>query len=179
MLSRYPACMNTKADTKARILVSRCLLGDPVRFDGRAKPLAHPLLRRWREEGRLVPVCPELLGGLAVPRAPAEITGGDGADVLAGRARVRTIDGMDVTEAFIAGAAAARRLAEQHGCRFALLKENSPSCGPHRIHDGAFSGGLRQGMGVMAALLKAAGLRVFSEHELEALSKALAAEEGA
>lgn len=165
--------MNGTTGNRARILASRCLLGEPVRFDGRAKPLSHPLLHRWREEGRLVPVCPELLGGLSVPRAPAEIIDGDGADVLAGRARVRTIDGADVTEAFIAGAEAARRLAAEHGCRLALLKENSPSCGLHRVHDGTFSGTLQAGMGITAAMLKAAGLAVFSENEIEALAAAL------
>ncbi len=169
--------MSNRANTKARILVSRCLLGEPVRFDGDAKPLEHPLLRSWQEEGRLVPACPELLGGLAVPREPAEIVGGTGADVLSGRARVRTLTGADVTDAFIAGAEAARRLAEEHGCRFALLKENSPSCGTHHVHDGTFSGTLRPGAGVTTALLEAAGLRVFSEHEAEALAAALAAEE--
>ena len=170
--------MNRATANRARILVSRCLLGEPVRFDGRAKPLGHPLVRKWQGEGRLVPTCPELLGGLAVPRAPAEIVDGDGADVLAGRARVRTITGADVTDAFIAGAEAARRLAEEQGCRFALLKEDSPSCGTHRIHNGTFSGGLRTGMGVTAALLEAVGLRVFSEHETEALAAALEREEG-
>ena len=167
--------MSKATDDRARILVSRCLLGEPVRFDGAAKPLAHPLLRRWREEGRLVPGCPELLGGLAVPREPAEIIGGTGADVLAGRARVRTESGADVTTAFIAGARAVQRLAEEQDCRFALLKENSPSCGVRRVHDGSFSGNMLAGAGVSAAMLEAAGIRVFSEHEVDALATALAA----
>ena len=156
-----------------RILISRCLLGEPVRYDGGAKPLNHPLLRQWNEQGLLVPICPELLGGLSVPRKPAEIVGGDGADVLAGRARVLTIDGEDVTAAFIAGARLARDLAEREGCAFALLKENSPSCGTHRIADGSFSGVRKPGQGVTAALLRAAGLRVFGETMLESLARAL------
>ena len=156
-----------------RILVSRCLLGEPVRYDGRAKPLSHPLLQRWREQGLLVPVCPEVLGGLDAPRPPAEIAGGDGADVLAGRARVLTIDGEDVSAAFIEGAQQARELAEREGCAFALLKENSPSCGTHRIAAGSFDGSRRPGQGITTALLRAAGLRVFSEGEVDALAAAL------
>ena len=156
-----------------RILVSCCLLGEPVRYDGAAKPLDHPLLQGWREQDLLVPVCPELLGGLPVPRKPAEIVGGDGADVLAGRARVLTIDGEDVTAAFIEGARLARDLAEREGCAFALMKENSPSCGTHRIADGSFSGARRPGQGMAAAMLRAAGLRVFNETELEELARAL------
>ncbi len=156
-----------------RILVSRCLLGEPVRFDGAAKPLSHPLLERWRAEGRLVPACPELLGGLGVPRPAAEIVGGAAEDVLRGRARVLTADGADVTATFLRGARKARQLAEAHGCRFALLKENSPSCGVHRVHDGSFSGQRMAGEGIASALLRAAGLRVFAEHEVETLARAL------
>ena len=157
----------------ARILVSACLLGQPVRHDGRAKPLPHPLLEQWRRRGLLLPVCPELLGGLGVPRPAAEIVGGSGADVLAGRARVVNIHGQDVTGAFLRGAEAVRSLAAEHGCAFALLKENSPSCGVHRIHDGSFCGRLRPGAGVTTAMLEAAGLRVFGEDEIAALAAAL------
>ena len=163
--------MSGKRHNSPRILVSRCLLGEPVRYDGGAKPLNHSLLRQWNEQGLLVPICPELLGGLAVPRKPAEIVGGGGADVLAGRARVLTIDDEDVTEAFIAGARLARDLAEREGCAFALLKENSPSCGTHRIADGSFSGVRKPGQGVTAALLRAAGLLVFGEEDIEEVSK--------
>ena len=160
-----------------RILVSRCLLGEPVRFDGAAKPLMHPLLAQWRKEGRLVPACPELLGGLPVPRAAAEIVGGNADDVLKGRARVLASTGADVTRAFVHGARQVQQLALEHGCRFALLKENSPSCGVHRVHDGSFGGRLVAGQGLAAALMKAAGLRVFAEHEVEVLACAVAATE--
>ena len=165
--------MSGKRHNPPRILVSRCLLGEPVRYDGASKPLSHPLLRKWEEQGLLMPVCPELLGGLAVPRKPAEIVGGDGADVLAGHARVLTIDGEDVTAAFIEGARRARDLAEREGCAFAVLKENSPSCGTHRIADGTFSGERKPGQGVTAALLRAAGLHVFNEKQLHDLAQAL------
>jgi len=160
-----------------RIIVSRCLVGEPVRFDGRAKRLIHPVLAQWREEGRLVPVCPELLGGLSVPRTPAEIVGGSAEDVLKGRARVLTSTGADVTQAFVHGARQVRWLALEQGCRFALLKEVSPSCGVHQVHDGSFGGHLVAGQGLAAALLKAVGVQVFSEHEVDALVRAVAAME--
>ena len=170
------AAENVAGNTDGRrILVSRCLLGEPVRYDGREKPLGHHLLREWEERGLLVPACPELLGGLGVPRAPAQIVGGSGEDVLAGRARVITGHGEDVTQAFVRGAEAARALAEEHGCAFALLKEKSPSCGVRWIYDGTFSDALRPGRGVVAAMLRAAGLRVFSEEELDHLAVLLSA----
>ena len=150
-----------------RILVSACLLGRPVRFDGRAKTSDDELLARWREEGRLVPFCPEVAGGLPVPRPPAEIEGGrGGAAVLAGEARVLTADGTDVTEAFLAGARAALKVAQEHGARIAILKEGSPSCGSLRIHDGNFRGTAVPGQGVTTALLEAHGITAFGEDRI-------------
>ncbi|MGN6776349.1 DUF523 domain-containing protein, partial [Rhizobium sp.] len=81
-----------------KILVSACLMGHAVRYDGRSKPLVHPAIDRWREEGRLITICPEMSAGMAVPRPPAEIAdGATGEDVLAGTARVMEITGGDVT----------------------------------------------------------------------------------
>ncbi len=164
---------------KVKILVSRCLLGEPVRYDGRAKGLRHELLARWQREGRLVPVCPEVLGGLPVPRPAAEIMDGTGADVLDGRAEVRTQEGRDVSEAFLKGAQRALEEARRQGCRLALLKERSPSCGVREIHDGGFCGQRRAGEGVAAALLRRAGIAVFSEEQIEELARALRAMEEA
>jgi uncharacterized protein YbbK (DUF523 family) len=158
-----------------RILVSACLLGRPVRYDGRAKEPGTDLLVRWQGEGRLVPLCPEVAGGLPVPRAPAEIApGATGAEVLAGRAAIRTRTGEDVTQAFLDGAAAAVRLARETGCRHALLTEGSPSCGVRRIHAGQFDGTTRPGEGVVTAALQAAGINVYSHEEANALALALA-----
>ena len=151
-----------------KILISTCLLGEPVRYDGRSVPVDHYLIRGWKAEGRLVPFCPELAGGLPVPRPPAEICGGSGSDVLEAAARVRTADG-DVTRAFTAGAEAALAAAREHGIRLALLKEKSPSCGSAFIYDGSFSGRLRAGSGITMALLRKNGVRVFSENEVDAL----------
>ncbi|WP_248959249.1 DUF523 domain-containing protein [Sphaerisporangium perillae] len=150
-----------------RILVSACLIGRPVRFDGRAKTVDDALLAGWRSEGRLVPLCPEIEGGLPVPRPPAEIEGGvGGAAVLTGAARILTPEGADVTRHFLAGAQSALALARSMGIRLAILKDGSPSCGSLRIHDGTFRGRVTPGSGVTAALLEANGVRVFGEDRL-------------
>lgn len=153
-----------------RILVSACLLGDPVRWNGRARPAAHPALERWRAEGRLVPVCPELLAGFPVPRPAAETRGGDGAAVLDGAARVVESTGRDATEAFLLGAERALELARARGCRYALLTDGSPSCGSRTVFDGSFGGTRVPGAGVAAALLERNGVSVFAETGIGALA---------
>ncbi|WP_072370442.1 DUF523 domain-containing protein [Rhizobium tibeticum] len=161
-----------------KILVSACLMGHAVRYDGQSKPLAHPAIGRWIEEGRLVTICPEMSAGMPVPRPPAEIEGGaTGEDVLAGRARVVDITGGDVTEEFGQAAENALALATETGCRYALLIDGSPSCGSGFVYDGTFSGHRQAGNGVTAALLKKAGIAVYSDREVEQLVAGLAADE--
>lgn len=161
-----------------KVLVSRCLLGQRVRYDGGAHgPFG--LLQRWQQEGRVVPLCPEVAGGLPTPRAPAEIAGGQGAQVLDGYLPVLTVDGEDVTAAFITGAEQALALVAQHDIRMALLKARSPSCGNREAYDGSFSGTQVVGEGVTAAALRRAGVRVFSEEELMAAQAFLAVLDGA
>ena len=155
-----------------KVLVSRCLLGHRVRYDGGASgPYAQ--LAQWQAEGRVIALCPEVAGGLPTPRAAAEIPGGQGVEVLAGKAAVITSEGEDVTEAFVSGARQALALVERHGIRLAILKANSPSCGNRLTYDGSFSGVKVEGQGVTAALLTRAGVQVFSELELEEAAKAL------
>lgn len=138
-----------------KVLISACLLGERVRFDGREKGVQHPVLARWLAEGRVVRVCPEVEGGLAVPRPPAEQQP-DG--------RVITDQGADVTEAFARGAAEALRLVREHRIEVAVLKEGSPSCGSAFIYDGTFSKTRRPGsVGETTRLLRAHGVAVFSE----------------
>ena len=157
-----------------KILVSACLLGRPVRYDGGSKRLDDALLETWNAEGRLVPVCPEVMAGLPTPRPPAEIEGGrNGAAVLAGEARVLEDSGGDVTNEFRAGAQAALSAAVENGCRYALLTEGSPSCGSGFIHSGAFDGNTVVGFGVVTALLREHGIAVFSEKQIAALAQAL------
>ena len=157
-----------------RILISACLLGNPVRYNGTARPLDDPRLQSWRDEGRLVTICPEVTAGFAIPRPAAEITdGASGEAVLDGEAKVLERTGADVTALFLAGAQAALALALGHDCRFALLTEGSPSCGSGFIHDGSFSGGRHAGHGVTAALLLRNGIRVFSEGQIAELAACL------
>jgi uncharacterized protein YbbK (DUF523 family) len=156
------------------VLVSACLLGERVRYDGKDAASSSDILARWVDEGRVVPFCPEVAGGLGVPREPAEIQGPGGPAVLEGRARVVTVGGADVTAAFLGGAGAALERARGGGIRVAVLKEGSPSCGSGFVYDGSFAGRRRQGRGVTTALLEREGIRVFSELQLEAAAAFLA-----
>jgi uncharacterized protein YbbK (DUF523 family) len=150
------------------VLVSACLLGEMVRYDGRSNLCTHPILQRWLREGRIVPVCPETAGGLPVPRPPVEITGGAGGwRVLQGEARVLSADGREFSRQFISGAQQALALAQSKHIRVAILKENSPSCGSGFTYDGSFSATKVEQPGVTAALLQGAGIHVFGEQQLE------------
>jgi uncharacterized protein YbbK (DUF523 family) len=146
-------------------LVSACLLGCPTAHDGSAR-LADQLLTLVAR-GQVVPICPEVAGGMTIPRPPSEIVDGDGDDVLDGRACVLTITGEDVTEAFLRGAEQALAVARRHGITRAILKQRSPSCGSVHIYDGTHRGRLRAGLGVTAALLRRHGVIIQSEGDLE------------
>ena len=156
-----------------KVLVSACLLGQRVRYDGGAHG-PFDLLAQWQREGRLVALCPEVAGGLPTPRPPAEIIGGQGAQVLTAQTSVVDVDGRNVSAAFIAGAEAALKLVQTHNIRLAVLKARSPSCGNEQTYDGSFSGAKVTGQGVSAALLTQAGVQVFNEHQLEQAAQALA-----
>ncbi|CAM4330525.1 DUF523 domain-containing protein [Lacicoccus alkaliphilus] len=149
------------------ILVSACLIGENVRYDGDNS--LNEKIRRLMDEGSTLPVCPEVAGGLATPRKPAEIRGGDGHDVLAGNAGVIDTSGADVTEQFLKGAYDTLAIIKQYAPTMVVLKENSPSCGSSNIYDGTFSGRKVPGAGVTTALLEQNGIRVISEQEFDAL----------
>ncbi len=140
-------------------LVSACLVGMSCRYDGASKPLD----RLSAENTKVLPLCPEVAGGLGVPREAASIQGGDGYDVLDGRARVVTRSGRDVTDEFIRGARAVLSAAEHAGVQTAILKQRSPSCGVGQLLDR--SGSKRGGDGVTTALLRRSGITVISEEE--------------
>jgi uncharacterized protein YbbK (DUF523 family) len=144
-----------------KVLVSACLLGERVRYHGGDASIAHTVLRRWQEEGRVVPLCPEVTGGLPTPRPAAEII------MTADGRRVRTAAGGEVTAAFERGADAAAAVCAAHGIRVAILKDGSPSCGSRSIYDGSFTGRRLKGDGVTAARLRAIGVRIFSEAEID------------
>lgn len=148
------------------VLVSACLLGVNCKYNGGNNHWNKALDLALDLGGKLVPVCPEQLGGLPTPRPPAEIVGGDGKDVLSGTAKVITDTGRDVTENFIAGAEMTALLAEITGARTAVLKAYSPSCGVNCVYDGTFSRCKRSGDGVTTALLRQQGLKVITEEDL-------------
>ncbi len=155
-----------------KILVSACLLGEAVRYDGGHRHQSG-LLQHWRAEGRIVAFCPEVAAGLPTPRAPAEIDGGLADALWSGHARVRTNRGEDVTEAFIKGAHLALALCQKERIALAILKEGSPSCAVSRIGTGDFSGRKIEGRGVTASLLARHGIAVFSERMIEEAARCL------
>lgn len=154
-----------KVPDRGPVLISACLAGVACTHDATAAT------REWAvrlvAEGRAVPVCPEVAGGLPIPRPAAELQGGDGHDVLEGRARVADEHGRDVTEQYRRGAEKARAAARASGARLAILKARSPSCGCGRTYDGTFSHTLRDGDGVTAAMLGREGLEVVSDEEID------------
>jgi uncharacterized protein YbbK (DUF523 family) len=152
-------------DDRPTILVSACLLGTCCNHEGRASRRTQVV--GLATDARLVPICPEVAGGLTTPRAAAEIAGGDGDDVLAGRAAVIASDGTDVSAAYVRGAQAAVALARATGATRAVLKARSPSCGPVEIYDGSGTRTLRAGAGVTAAALRAAGVDVQSDGQID------------
>ncbi len=152
---------------KAKILVSACLLGNKVRYDANDVPTESKLLDKWQAEGRLIAFCPEVAGGLTVPRLPAEIQSDDGNAVLDRTAKVLDNQGNDVSENFINGANKALEAALSNNIKVAILKSKSPSCGSSFIYDGTFSSIQKVGQGVTTALLERNGIKVFSDLEIE------------
>jgi uncharacterized protein YbbK (DUF523 family) len=139
-------------------LVSACLLGVNCNFEG--KNWLQPELLKEFKKGNLFPVCPEVLGGMSVPRVPSEIQGGAGADVLDGNAKVVNEKGEDVTFEFLKGAYETLKIAKSVSAKEALLTERSPSCGCGKVFDGTFTGKYVAGDGVTCALLKRNGVKV-------------------
>lgn len=144
-------------------LVSACLLGHNCKYNG-ANNLNTELIELLKNE-KIIPVCPEELGGLGTPRSACEIINGSGADVLEGKSKVYTKDGADVTDHLILGAKKTLTEAQKTGANIAILKSRSPSCGVKYIYDGSFSSKLRDGDGVTTALLKNFGIKVFNEED--------------
>ncbi len=141
-----------------KILVSQCLYGDKVvRYDAAEKTETHPIFLKWKEEGRLIPVCPEVFGGLPTPRPDSQRVGD----------KVLNRYGEDVTAAYAKGAEEALRLAQKHNVVFAVMKQKSPACGSKLIYDGSFSGRKIPGEGMAVEYLRKAGFTVFGEEDME------------
>ena len=140
---------------KRKILLSACLAGENVRFDGKIKNVL-PNINELYEKYDVILVCPEVMGGLPVPRPQSEIKVG----------RVMNIEGKDVTENFRKGAEETLRLAKEHKVEFAILKQSSPSCGSKTIYIGNFEKIKIKGMGITAQLLSKNGIKVLSEDDV-------------
>ncbi|MCX7885241.1 MAG: DUF523 domain-containing protein [Caloramator sp.] len=146
------------------ILVSSCLLGLNTKYNGENN--AVELLIEYSRYGKFIPICPEQLGGLSTPRAPSEIIGGSGEDVLKGLCRILSDTGVDETQQYIKGAQEVIKLVNIFPVNAAILKQRSPSCGSTQIYDGTFLGKVKDGSGVTAVLLKEYGIPVYSEEEI-------------
>lgn len=142
------------------VLISACLAGLHTRYDGASAP--HPLLPELGSNALLVPVCPEILGGLGIPRSPCRFSGGDGTAVLLGAARLYDRNGIDRTTSFMKGAGETLRLVKLISPALILFKEGSPSCGVRRVD---IDGRKEQGSGVSVALLKDLGIPFLTEED--------------
>lgn len=140
-----------------KALISACLIGDKVRYDGKDNLVEE--IAALLEHYELIPFCPEVEGGLTIPRKPSEIK----------RGRVYDVDGKDVTKHFVLGAQKALSICKYLNVDLAILKENSPSCGVNQIHNGMFNKRLVNGQGVTTTLLKRNGIEVISEKDIPAL----------
>lgn len=147
-----------------KILVSECLYGGRiVRYDAGDVTEQDPRFLKWKKEGRLVPICPEVFGGLPIPRPDSQRVGD----------KVMTGEGKDVTLEYTKGAEEAVRLAKINDVAFAIMKQDSPSCGSKFIYDGTFTDTKVAGQGLAVELLRAAGFKVFSEEEIDEAEKYL------
>ncbi len=144
-----------------KIIVSACLLGDNVKYDGGNNYQKE--LNEFLKNHEVIKVCPEVFGGLTIPRIPAEIMSD----------KVINKDGVDVSKEYHLGAIKTLELAKKHNIKIAILKKNSPSCGSNTIYDGTFTHTLTSGDGIAAKLLKEHGIKVYNEDNYFNISKIL------
>ena len=138
-----------------KIMVSACLLGDNVKYNGGNNK--NEELIRFLSDYEIIKICPEVLGGLTIPRCPSEING----------KKIINKDGKDVTDSFLLGAKKVLELAKKEEVKIAILKEKSPSCGSNLIYDGTFTNTLIKGMGITSKILKDEGIRVLNENNYQ------------
>ncbi len=143
-----------------RIIISACLAGLHTRYDGKAKQ--HPQLREIAERAVLVPMCPEILGGLGIPRPQCRFVGGDGAALLREQARVIDENGVDRTSFFLRAADECMRIVELVSPEIIIFKEGSPSCGVRRVD---IEGSRQSGCGVVTAKIRELNIVIISEED--------------
>ncbi|MDF0605607.1 DUF523 domain-containing protein [Neisseriaceae bacterium TC5R-5] len=156
-------------NNKPVLLVSACLMAQPVRYDGSSKPISTIHKIALEQRYTLIAACPECLGGLSTPRPAAEIYEGNAIDVLNKKALVLTKNNQDVSTEFLRGAAKTLQLVQEQNCQYALLKARSPSCGNQQIYNGHFKQQLIPGRGVTAQLLYEHHISIWNEEEVEQL----------
>ncbi len=133
-------------------VISACLLGIPCRFNGKGKPKEEAIKEFLK--GQAIPICPEIVAGEKTPRSACEIVGGDGFDVINGKAKVKGKDGNDYTDSYLNGAKIVmNELVKGKNIKKAILKKGSPSCGCGCIFDGTFSDKEKEGCGVFTAMI--------------------------
>lgn len=147
-----------------KILVSSCLCGEKCKYNGGNN--YNIQVEAYYKDKEVIKVCPEVLGGLPIPRHPAEIVGGTAQDVLNGKAKILNNQGEDVTEAFLKGAQTVLKIAKDYGIRQAILKAKSPSCGRGKVYNGNFEGVLVEGNGITSQLLLEEGIEIKTEEDL-------------
>lgn len=138
-----------------KVLVSACLLGNNCKYNG--KNNRHEKVLEFLREHEIIPICPETLAGLPIPRPPAEIVNGI----------VTNKEGQNIDKEFRLGSEKALKIAMEHNPDLAILKANSPSCGSNLIYDGSFTGNLIPGDGTFAKLLKEKGIKVLTEKDFQ------------
>lgn len=144
------------------ILISACLAGENVRYDGQNKKNLELKNLVTRELAKTI--CPEILGGLSIPRDPVEIVGGDGYDVLNGTAKIVDFNGNDMTKTYIQGAESALTICKKFDCDTVILKSDSLTCGSRTIYSGNFNGEKKKGVGIFTAMLEKNNIKVYDEN---------------
>jgi len=144
--------------------VSACLVGENCRYNG--KNSLNEKVKHFINFKNVITFCPEILGGLSIPRQPAEIKWGNGKDILLDKCKVIDKNGQDVTKYFLAGAKASLELLKLYKVNFVILKQFSPSCGKGKIYDGSFTKKIIEGNGITANFLLYNGISVITEEEL-------------
>jgi uncharacterized protein YbbK (DUF523 family) len=147
---------------KKKLLVSSCLLGELVKYNGSHNGFEQEVIDRLEEKYEIYSFCPEVEGGLPTPRTPCEI-------ISQKPIKVINKEGSDKTKEFILGANKTLELCQKENIKLALLKENSPSCSNTHVNDGTFSRSRIEGLGVAAKLLIENGIQVFNEKQIKKL----------
>ncbi|MFQ9980877.1 MAG: DUF523 domain-containing protein [Finegoldia magna] len=141
------------------VLISACLLGVDCKYNGSNNKLDDEIINLLKEKYNLIPVCPEIMGGMPTPRNPIEISDG----------KVFDNDGVEFTKEFEKGSDEVLKLAKLYDATIAILKENSPSCGSNYIYDGTFNHKKIKGKGIAALKLSKENIKLFTEENVKIL----------